>query len=110
MDLSYLITDTITVKYDTVPGVTMLCSAFCGEESILDLERLTICNHSIRSISPIKSLSKLKYVNLSGNRIMDLSPLTSLYLLQELHLDSNNICCFPHVQFGWIVNRRICTS
>ena len=81
-----------------------------GNGWTLGLERLTICNHSIRSVSPIKGLSKLKYVNLSGNRIMDLSPLTSLYLLQELHLDSNNICSFPHVSLDGIIHRRICTS
>ena len=26
VDLTYLITDTITVKYDTISGVSMLCS------------------------------------------------------------------------------------
>ncbi|KNB44901.1 hypothetical protein JH06_3806 [Blastocystis sp. subtype 4] len=90
VDLTYLSSDVLTFKYDTIPAL----------DSLRNLERLTICCHNIQDLTPIKRLSKLKYVNISRNAISNIKPLTSLCLLEELHLDYNNICLFPRVFAG----------
>lgn len=110
VDLTYLSSDVLTFKYDTIPALDSLRSSSVLDWYDLDLERLTICCHNIQDLTPIKRLSKLKYVNISRNAISNIKPLTSLCLLEELHLDYNNICLFPRVFAGWIDNRRICTS
>ena len=61
------------------------------------MERLTLCGHKLVDLSPISSLRKLKYVNLSNNAISNIRPLTHLTLLEELILNHNNIYKFPRV-------------
>lgn len=63
----------------------------------VDLERLTICNHNISDLTPVVSLKKLVYLNLSHNAISNIRPITSLCLLEELYLSYNNIYKFPRV-------------
>lgn len=110
VDLSYLSSNTLTIRYETIPALDCLTSFIRKITFIIDLERLTICNHNISDLSPIIVLRKLKYVNLSNNNISNVRPLVQLYLLEELHLDHNNIYKFPRVKHAIQFQFRIFTN
>ena len=47
--------------------------------------------NDIIDISPLKGLTNLEYVNLSGNRIQDISPLAGLTKIKTLYINTNCI-------------------
>ena len=105
MDLTYQSSDFLTIQYNSIVDIGVLRSA---RELILwdlGLERLTLSDHCLKDISPVKNLKHLKYLNLSRNNISDIRPITSLYLLEELVLDHNSISSFPRV-LGWAVCKQ----
>jgi len=63
-----------------------------GIENCSELEYLNLAHQNITDISPLHTLLRLKYLNLSQNRsIVDISPLANLTQLKYLDLDSNEI-------------------
>ena len=62
-----------------------------GLEHAINLQSLSIGNHSVSDLSPIANLTNLTNLTLGNNNISDLSPLANLTNLEELILDENNI-------------------
>ena len=55
------------------------------------MKELRLIDNKISDITPLKRLTNLEYLDLSGNQISDLSPLTDLTNLKYLHLENNQI-------------------
>jgi len=59
--------------------------------SLTELKFIILPNHRISSLEPIRSLSKLFVVNVRNNLITDMSPLLDLPNLREVHLYDNPV-------------------
>jgi Leucine-rich repeat (LRR) protein len=55
-----------------------------------DMETLSLgYNRQVSDIAPLKSMTKLKWLNLAGNEIRDFTPLRNLISLREIWVLNN---------------------
>ena len=67
--------------------------SFCGH-----LEKLSLRNSDIFDISPIKTLQKLKNIDIRGcEHLYDISPLNNCVSLQHVQIDEEYILVFPEI-------------
>lgn len=75
----------------TITGTTVSSSDFEAIAALPLLEKLTLRNCNLSSISQLKSAQKLTYLDLSNNVISSLEPLRELSKLKEVYLQNNAI-------------------
>lgn len=108
-DLTYLpylevlhITDAVTGELANVAGLSYLkeLSVINGTLSeqeveiigkLSELERLTLSNCGISSISTLSNIDKLEYLDISNNTVRNLSVLSGMPNLQELYINNNAV-------------------
>ena len=56
-----------------------------------NLEKLTLSNCGLSTVSPLSDAQKLKYLDINNNAISNLSPLSGLTKLKEVYLQNNAI-------------------
>ena len=76
--------------------LTVTNTAVSSEElsviaQLTNLERLTLSNCSIASISPLAPMENLLYLDVSGNTVRNLEPISSMKKLETLHIQRNAV-------------------
>ena len=74
-----------------ITSTSVSASTFTGIAALPLLEKLTISDCSLSSVSQLENTQNLTYLDLSNNVISNLSPLSGMSQLMELYLQDNAI-------------------